>query len=189
MALLKPLLKHLLRTVPADLQLYYQVRVCSVYVRELCWSMRFDSAQCRLSSNAQDIDDHLDRCLEGLLELGSTAQSIIEEAHHHRENRINEILFTITIVTATFVPANFIAGVVSTSQGGARSIHHPPLLLTKAYLLNDSSHQTVRHELQRRRKSHNAGAYVEARLPVVLAVESLRVVWRRASGQVPDEHP
>lgn len=63
-------------------------------------------------STAQDIDDHLDRCLEGLSELGNTAQSIVEEAHHHREDRINEILFTITIVTATFVPANFIAGVV-----------------------------------------------------------------------------
>lgn len=31
-ALLKPLLKHLLRTVPADLQLYYQVSVCFAYI-------------------------------------------------------------------------------------------------------------------------------------------------------------
>lgn len=60
----------------------------------------------------QDIDDHLDRCLEGLTELGNTAQSIVEEAHHHREERINEILFTITLVTSFFTPANFIAGVV-----------------------------------------------------------------------------
>jgi hypothetical protein len=39
----------------------------------------------------------------------------VEEAHHHREDRINEILFTITLVTSIFVPANFIAGVVRVS--------------------------------------------------------------------------
>ncbi len=81
-ALLKPILRQLMRTVPPELQLYYQ-----------------------------DVDDHLDRCLEGLSGLCNTAQSIIDEAHHHREERINEILLFITVVTSIFTPASFLAGV------------------------------------------------------------------------------
>ncbi len=41
----------------------------------------------------------------------------MEEAHHHREDRVNEILFTITLVTSIFVPANFIAAVVRCLDG------------------------------------------------------------------------
>jgi len=81
-ALLKPILRQLTRTVPPELQLYYQ-----------------------------DVDDHLERCLENLSGLSNMAQSIIDEAHHHREERINEILLFITIVTSIFTPASFLAGV------------------------------------------------------------------------------
>jgi len=57
----------------------------------------------------------------------------VEEAHHHREDRVNEILFTITLVTSIFVPANFIAAVVrcldaSTSTGKSQ----PPSNLTNS---------------------------------------------------------
>lgn len=81
-ALLKPILRQLMRTVPPELQLYYQ-----------------------------DVDDHLERCLEGLSGLCNTAQSIVDEAHHHREERINEILLFITIITSIFTPASFLASV------------------------------------------------------------------------------
>ena len=81
-ALLKPILRQLMRTVPPELQLYYQ-----------------------------DVDDHLERCLEGLSGLGTMAQSIIDEAHHHREERINEILLFITVITSIFTPASWLAGV------------------------------------------------------------------------------
>ena len=82
-ALLKPMLRHLMRTVgDVDLGLYYQ-----------------------------DCDDHLERCLEGLSSLINMSQSIIDEAHHYREERVNEILLLITVLTSIFTPASFIAGV------------------------------------------------------------------------------
>lgn len=91
-ALSKPIIRQLIRIAPTELQLYYQ-----------------------------DVDDHLERCLDGLSGLSNMAQSIIDEAHNHREERINEILLFITIITSIFTPASFLAGVFGmnfqTNQG------------------------------------------------------------------------
>jgi len=60
-------------------------------------------------------DAHLEQSLDRLATLDELARSFLEHHRRHRDTGINNILLTLTVATAVFMPAQLLAGIYGTN--------------------------------------------------------------------------